>query len=181
MSRQNIWKVVLAGALILFGAGFGIWQATFTSSAPVYTIEIADGEYVASWDFKGVYSGNETLSEKARAEIMRLNGLIGSGEFTDYELYVSLANQYDLLGDGTNELVNLQKALAIDSERTGLAWYNTGVFFARFGVYKTARMAFERAVVAQPIPQYRMALLDFLKERFPGDTAAIQAEERALQ
>ena len=133
-----------------------------------------------SWDFKGAYTGNLELEAKAETEIQRLTGLIGSGEYPDYTVYVSIANQYGLLGDGENELKYLEHALALDATTTGLAWNNAGALFARLGAKATARMCYERAAAAQPTGQYLQALADFLKKQYPEDIVAIKAAEEAV-
>jgi tetratricopeptide (TPR) repeat protein len=131
------------------------------SVAPAALV-VSPSDTIASWNFPGAYTGNAELMAKANAEIARFTALIGTGTYTDYTLYVSIANEYDLQGDGKNEFAYLKKALAIDSEKTGLAWYNAGQLFTRLGAYATARTAFERAARAEPITQYEQALADFL-------------------
>jgi len=127
--------------------------------APMFSVSPADT--IASWSFENAYTGDTALIARADAEITRLTNLLGTKQYTDYILYVSIANQYDLLGDGANEFTFLKKALAIDSATTGLAWYNAGHLFSRLGAYATARRAFESAVAAEPIQQYVQALADF--------------------
>lgn len=158
---------------------------TTTSPTPTtqkpFTFLLIAGDTVASWNFQGAYTGNAELTQKAQVEIARLSAMLGSGTFTNYELYVSIANQYDLLGDGTQEFVYLKKALTLDSTRTGLAWSNMGNLFTRLGAYRTARVAFENAVIAQPIAQYIQDLINFLQAHFPQDSAAIQKAQKLLQ
>lgn len=139
-----------------------------------FSIVLEDGDSVASWNFPGAYTGNGALIQKANSEIARLTSLIGTGTYTDYTLYVSIANQYDLLGDGKNELSYLEKALALDSTETGLAWHNAGQLLARLGAYKTARTALENAVLAQPIGQYKQAFADFLEAHFPDNSVVVE-------
>ena len=134
---------------------------------------------INNWDFQGAYTGNPELEKRANDEIARLKKLIGSGTETEYSYYISIANQYDLLGDGENEYVYLKKALAIDDATTGLAWANVAVLFARLGDEKSARDAYARAVKAQAHPQYVTAYLDFLTQHFTDDTAAIEGAYEA--
>lgn len=135
-----------------------------TASVPPYKLSLVQGDTVASWNFQGAYTGKAELIQKAQTEMARLSAMLGSGQFTDYELYVSIANQYGLLGDGAKEFLYLNKALGIDSTVTGLAWENMGQLLSKLGAYRTAKLAFEKAVAAQPIPQYQQTLSDFLKE-----------------
>lgn len=154
-------------ALILLG-GFMVWKNN-GPTVPPFVIGVAEGEQVTEWSFQGAYTGNAELEAKADADIQRLTGLLGSKEQEDYTLYVSIANQYGLKGDGKNELLYLEKALALNSTTTGLAWHNAGQLFKKLGAYNTARVAFENAATVQPITQYQQVLEDFLKE-FPQDT-----------
>ncbi len=124
---------------------------------------------ITSWSFKGAYTGNDTLVRKANDEIARLAALVGKGKYPDYVLYVSIANQYDLLGDGKSEFTFLTEAIALDSTKTGLALYNAGQLLTRFGAYADARKAFEQAVAAEPVSQYRQALADFLAAHYPQE------------
>ncbi len=149
-------------------------KATTTSSTnipitPIRSISaalpLAKGDSITSWDFKGVYLDGGTLEAKAREDIVRFKGLLGSGEFTDYELYVSIANQYELLGDGRSAYEYFGRAIREDTaNNTGLAWHNLGVLLVRLGALKTARIAYERAAEIQPIQQYINALEDFRAE-----------------
>jgi len=165
----------IVGIFVVIIAGIVVWQfggihSHIETPAPSFPVALASGDEIASWNFIGAYTGQPELEQKAAAEVERLTGLLGTGEYTDYTLYVSIANQYDLIGDGTNELASLEKALAIDSTQTGLAWHNIGQLFARIGAYQTARAAFERAVDAQPTQQYEQALADFVQAH-PETTA----------
>lgn len=159
-------KHTLALVIVIAVAGLAAWQAWPSNIPDVMPlrIDMAAGEEVLSWDLKNAYTGNAELIAKADAEINRLSRLLGSKEYSDYVLYVSIANQYGLKGDGTNELLFLEKALTLDSTTTGLAWYNAGRLFARLGAYKTARAVLEKAAAAQPIEQYQRALSEFAAE-----------------
>ena len=174
-------RIILIVALVLIIGGFVLWRSGVFTPAPSYDLTLVEGDSVTSWDFTSAYTDNAELKAKAQTEIKRLTKLIGSGEYSDYVLYVSIANQYDLMGDGANELSYLKHALALDATSTGLAWNNVGQLFAHVGAYASAREALERAVEVQPVEQYHAALLDFLKQHYPSDTEAITAEEQALQ
>jgi tetratricopeptide (TPR) repeat protein len=166
-----ITVLALGGAYVVLERG--------VSPAASYKIEMVDGERIRDWDFQGVYTGDAVLEAQAKTEIERLEGLVGGGEHPDYIVFISLANQYELIGDGKNALAYLEKALGIDATETGLAWNNAGVLFARLGATSTARRAYERAFEAQPIEQYRTALVSFLKLYYPDDVEAVRAAETA--
>lgn len=137
-------------------------------------LSLAKGDAIPSWDFKGAYAGNAELAAKAGAEIDRLSGLIGKGQYPDVTLYVGIANQYDLLGDGKREYDSLASAIKA-SETLGLPWHNLGVLMARLGALRTARAAYENATLLQPeLKFYHYAYLDFLTERMGDDAISIE-------
>ncbi len=155
----------------------GAWWYTHRVS---YILPLASGDSVASWDFQGARKDGGTLEKGAKDEIARLEALLGGDQSglnddpTDYSLYVGIAAQYDGLGDGANERVYLEKALAIDSIKTGLAWHNLGSLMSRLGAYETARIAYTKAAEAQPkIINYHIARIQFLIDHFASDTAGV--------
>jgi len=123
---------------------------------------------IENWNFKGAYTDNIELKNKAEDEIKKLNDKLGIAS-TDYEIYVSIANQYMLIGDGKKTYEYLNRALVIDSNITGLAWHNMGVLLERLKAPNTAKIAYERAFTAQNILQYQTAYIDFLQRYFPDE------------
>ena len=174
---MNTKRIGILIVVVLLAAG-AWWYATQPSA---YTFPLASVESVSSWSFQGAYTGNPEFEARAEAETDRLLGLFGQEGYTDYELYVSLANQYGLLGDGKREYDYLMRALAIDSEKTGLAWHNVGKLLERLGALKTARIAYDNMVKAQSVIQYQTTRLEFLREHMPEDTEAIAEAEAQLQ
>ena len=140
------------------GLELPVVQATTTtseSSLPVvvtapsgHPLKIVAGDTITSWDFKGVYIDNAALTAKAYAEIARLTNLIGIGKYPDVNLYVSLANQYQLLGNGKQEYYYLGLAIGADP-LSGLPWHNLGVLMDRLGAKRTAQVAYDKAVSLQ--------------------------------
>ncbi|MFA6408126.1 MAG: hypothetical protein WCW36_01440 [Candidatus Paceibacterota bacterium] len=136
---------------------------------------IAKGDSVAVWNFGGAYIGHPDLIAKADAEIKRFSDLIGTGKYTDTILYVSIANQYDLLGDGKQEYDYLVRAIKAGGSTTGLPWHNLGVLMARLGALETARGAYQKATLVQPeLRQWHYAYIEFLTTRINGDSAEIE-------
>ena len=141
---------------------------------------LVPGDEPASWYFVGTHSDGGQLEARAEAEIQRMKSLLNSGEFTNYELYISIANQYELLGDGKQEYTYLNYALALDSTKTGLAWHNMGKLLEKLGAYKSARVAYDRMIQVQPTRQYILARLEFLRAHMGEDTDAIKQAEADL-
>ena len=150
------------------------------SSTAKPAFSLVPGDEPASWYFVGTYSDGGQLEARADAEIERMKNFLNSGTFTNYELYVSIANQYELLGDGKQQYTYLNYALAIDSTKTGLAWHNMGKLLEKLGSYKSARVAYDRMIQVQPTSQYIRARLEFLKAHMSEDTDAIKQAEADL-
>lgn len=165
--------------LLALGLGVLVVGAVYVFLAPdsSYPHTLQPGETIENWDFAGAYEGNATLEQKARDEMSRLKGLLGieGDEHTDYSIYVALANQHRLLGDGEAQYANLKKALAIDAEGTGLAWNNLAVLLDQLGAKKSALDAYQHAVRAQgQIIQYQLSSLEYHTEHFPDDDVGIE-------
>lgn len=140
---------------------------------------IATGDTIISWDFRSAYSNNPDLVTKARTEIDRLSGLVGVGEddFPDMVLYVGIANQYDLLGEGKQEYEYLSRAIESADGRSGLPWHNLGVLMERIGALETARVAYENSTLIQPeFKFYHYAYFEFLTTRMKNNVTAIEKE-----
>ncbi len=168
-------KLFLSAAALLLVIGGG-WYWYQNQS---HIVQIDSRDTIKSWDFQGSHADGGVLEKRVRDEIARLEGMLGgdqSGENddpTDYSLYVGISGQYTLLGDGKNTLKYLEKALAIDSTKTGLAWHNVATLMERLDAINTAREAYARAVEAQGVDQYHIARIMFLMKYFSEDFAAV--------
>lgn len=146
-----------------------------TVSSPVsHPLPLAGGDTVASWDFKGAYTGNLELVAKAQSEISRLAELLVTATSSKMILSVGIANQYELLGAGAQQYDYLERAVRADATN-GLPWHNLGVLMERLGALGTARIAYEQSTLVQPeLKFYQYAYIDFLITRMKGDTARIE-------
>lgn len=170
-------KIVLGVVgVVLLSAGVYLYKN------PGHLLPVAEGDTITTWDFQGSYKDGGALEKKANDEIARSRSMLGGDQSgkddnpTDYVLYVNIANQYVLLGNGKGAYENLGRALRIDAVHTGLAWHNLGVLFERLGAYNTARIAYAKAVEVQAkIEQYHLAWLTFLMNHFASDTSVIEA------
>ncbi|MBI5457034.1 hypothetical protein HY969_04835 [Candidatus Kaiserbacteria bacterium] len=164
--------IVLALVAVLGVAAY--WYSRSSS----HMLPIASGDSIESWDFQGSYNDDGPNEKRARDEIVRSEaGLEDEAtDPTDYVLYVSISNQYMLLGEGKAAYEALGKALEIDAEKTGLAWHNLGSLMERLGAINTARIAYEKAAEVQPVVEaYHSARVQFLLKYFPEDSAALEA------
>ncbi len=153
-------------------------QAATTSpvaAAPVGPFPINAADAAFSWTFKGAYAGNSTLIAQANTDIARLNALFGNVQYTDYNLYNGLANDYASLGDGKTAYQYYNRAIRIHPDQ-GLAYMNLGHLFDEMGAYQSAADAYAKAVAVEPsVLQFHTARLTYLTQQLPKDTAVISA------
>lgn len=171
--ETNRTHMLIGGGVVLLALAAGAWWYMQNS----FSFPLAEGDAVSSWEFQGSHKDGGELEAGVRAEIERLESLFGNAENdpTDYSINIAISNQYDLLGDGKNAKKYLERALAIDSETTGLAWHNMGALMWRLGALNSARVAYGNAAEAQPqVEQYHLAYLEFLKNYFAEDTALLE-------
>lgn len=169
--HKTLWVIA-----ILLVSGVALYW--YSLSSPSSSFVMSPRDTIASWDMQASHKDGGALEKGVNEEIARLREHLADDktEPPDYQLYVGLANQYSLLGDGRQAYDELQRALALDSDKTGLALHNMGVLMERLGAYESARDAYQRAVDVQPhIDAYHTALIRFLVSRFPGDDLAISS------
>lgn len=171
---MNRTLVYISGCALLAVIAVMAWFLYQRSAQ--HPLPLASSDVINFWNFDGAYLDGGVLEAKAKEEIIHLKKLLHSDEFTDYEIYVSIANQYELLGDGKNSYIYLGKAIREDtSGNTGLAWHNAGVLLSRLGALDTARIAYEKAtIVEQQIYQYHYAYLEFLIQKMNEDSVNIE-------
>ena len=146
--------------------------ATATSTKP-FSINSADA--ISSWNFKGAYTGNDTLIKQANADIAHLTSLLGKGQYDDYDLYNGIANDYDLLGDGTTAYRYYNLAIAVHPTK-GLVYANLAHLMDQLGATRTAVDAYAKAVAVEPgMLEYHIERLNYLTQKFPKENALIVA------
>ncbi|MDO8566651.1 MAG: tetratricopeptide repeat protein [bacterium] len=156
----------------------GVAATTTVARAPgnpaTHPLSLTDGDNIVSWNFKGAYTNNPELTAKAMAEINRLSSLLATATSSAMILSVSIANQYELLGDGKKQYEYLGRAIQASPEN-GLPWHNLGVLMERLGALKTARIAYEKSTLVQPeFKFYHYAYIEFLTSRTKNDVASIE-------
>lgn len=148
---------------------------TTTPSVSRGPFPINSADKIASWSFKGIYAGNDTLIAQATADITHLTSLVGKGEYDDYDLYLGLGNDKSSLGDGASAYQNYNKSISIHPQK-GLAYANLAYLFDQLGAYYSAADAYAKATVVEPrVIEYHTQRLKYLTRQFPSDTARITA------
>ena len=175
-NRMGVRGKVLTGVIafaVIVGIGAGAWWYETKVVVPAFPINASDT--IASWNFQGAYTGNSALVDQANADMAHLTSLLGKGQYDDYDLYVGIANDYNLLGNGKAAYDAYDKAVHIHTDK-GLAYVDLGHLFDELGAYNTAADAYAKAVHVEPaVLEYHVERLTFLTRAFPNDTAMIQA------
>ena len=165
-----MWAGVIAVVIIVIGVAGG-WY--FGHAVKPFPINSQD--HLTSWSFKGAYTGNDTLIAQATADSAKLKGELGKGNYPDYDLYIGIGNDADLLGDGKAAYNAYDKAISLLPNQ-GLAYVDLAHTMDELGAYHTAADAYAAAVHAQSgMLEYHVERLNFLTRQFPDDTTAIQA------
>ncbi len=137
--------------------------------APVTAVAVSSfrvnvKDTIASWKFTGRYAGNETLTINAQTDIARLQSLLGTGKYPDYDLHTGIGNNYTYLGDGEKAFTAYKKAISLDPERA-IIYMNIGNLMEQLGALYTAKDAYAKAVATEPgVAQYKNAEADFLAQ-----------------
>lgn len=124
---------------------------------------VSKDDHISSWTWKGVYKDGAQREADVTKEISHLKDLLGkSGGAKDYDVYVGIATQYELLGDGKAAYQYLSKAITLEPKK-GLAYMNMGHLMEEMGAFATAHQAYDAAVLAEPnSPVFKSAQQDFL-------------------
>ncbi|MBL1434072.1 hypothetical protein COB87_000650 [Candidatus Wolfebacteria bacterium] len=119
------------------------------------------------WDFEGSFEASEELMLRANTERERLIGLLGGGEFPDYDIEIGIAGQHSLLGEGKDSYKHLLIAVSINEVRS-LAFVNLGTLLGKVKAPESAKVAYERALDIDDNVQNRIQYIQHLEQYF-GD------------
>ncbi len=172
LKKTGVWVrglVVLAAlaalaAWILFGSG---------SRVAAYPINPRD--HIASWTFKGTYTGYPTFVAKANADLAKLRVDMREKKYDNYDLYIGMGEDYDLLGNGRAAYNAYNHAIDLYPNQ-GLAYTDLAALMSQLGARYTAADAYARAEAVQPsVLTYHVEQLDFLTNYFATDTPRVSA------
>jgi len=147
--------IVLGGTALLL-----LLPIIIGGAAPSFPI--ASTDHISSWSWAGIYADGGDKQNQTKAEIERLKAMVGKPAASTYDLYVGIASDYELLGDGKSSYSYLNRAIAQDPKRA-LAYMNMGRLMEDLGAFATAHAAYDKAVALEPTnPLYQAALQNFL-------------------
>ena len=172
MSR-NRWALIILIVLVIVGGGAWYYSAHRAPSVTAFPINPQDS--IASWNFKGAYTGDAALEQKATADEAKLKGMMTASSSEEYYLYIGIGNDENLLGHGKGAYDAYDKAASLFPNQ-GLPYADLGHLMEELGAYYTAADAYAAAVHAEPgLLEFHTQRLAFLTRQFPNDTAMIQA------
>lgn len=112
------------------------------------------------WEFKGLYATPE-LALQAEKNIANLKEKLNESGADKYDLYVSLAQQYMLIGQGEDAYEYFVRA-GDEDPGNSLAFQTMGVLLESLGAQDAAEVALKQAVAVQSqIVQNHLALIGF--------------------
>lgn len=160
------------GIVALILVVFGVWWST-VHKVPT-PLPISEEDTIASWTFDGPLKDGGEREEKVLSHIKELKQALGGAD--DYQLYASIALEYEHLGEGKRAYEYYSRAIAEDTEETtGLAWHNMGILMEKLGAYHTARIAHEKAVQIQPnIASSHLSRIELMIYHFADDTEGVE-------
>lgn len=148
-------------------------QVTSTTPlAPAATFALDPRDSITSWAVAGAYVA-DPLSKQV--DIAKLSSQIDSGAYPNYDLFVGIGQDYELIGDGHSAFTYYLRAVTTNPSR-GLAYDDIGNLMVRLGALHTARSAYIKAVTAEPsVSAYQFNYLDFLTAHDPLAAATAKA------
>lgn len=172
LKKTGVW----VGALIVLAALVAIaaW-ILFGSGSRVAAFPMNPKDHIASWNFKGTYTGSATLVAKANADLAKLRTDMREKKYDNYDLYIGMGEDYDLLGNGRAAYNAYNHAIALYPNQ-GLAYTDLAALMNELGARYTAADAYARAEAVQPsVLTYHLEQLEFLTNYFATDTPRVAA------
>ena len=157
-SRFFSSKLTLVALVVLIGGGvlFLVLPLLVGSAPAGVGYSVSPNDHISTWQWHGAYLDGAQKQSDTKKEIAHLRGMLGKGSASDYELYIGIASQYELLGDGKSTYQYLSGAIAKEPKK-GLAYMNMGHLMEELGAFTTAHRAYDEAVKLEPGNQAFMA------------------------
>ncbi len=169
-SKAGVWAGI---AVLVLALGAGGWLLFRAPRVPAFPINPKDR--IASWTFKGTYTGYPSFITKANTDLANLRMDMRQGKYDPYDLYIGMGEDYVLLGNGKAAYNAFNHAIALYPNQ-GLAYTDLAALMSELGARYTAADAYQRAEVAQPsVLTYHLEQLNFLTNYFATDTPRVAA------
>lgn len=151
----------------------GVFTALAVGNKEPEAFSFVNGERPV-WDIEGIYEGNVDLEKRASDEIDRLEGLRNSAEFSEYDIEIGIAQNYELLGRGELAYEHILAAIEINPARS-LAYGNLGVLLAKAQAYESAKVAYEMALDRDDTVTHRINYIQHLEQYFGDDLDLVES------
>ncbi len=135
-------------------------RSTATGAVKSFSIDPRDINF--SWELSG--TAPASVIEKAKKEISSLTSELHKGKYPDYDIYLQLGQEYEILNKGKQAYENYHTAASLSPSR-GVAMSNIGSLMARIGALHTAQNAYAQSVARQPeVSLFWVLYLKFLAQ-----------------
>ena len=140
--------------------------APLRATAPTFSIDPRDAGF--SWKLPN--TAPASVIKKSQQEISSLTAELHKGKYSDYDIYLQLGQEYEIVGEGKQAYENYRTAATLEPSQ-GVAMSNIGLLMARAGALHTARNAYKQSVVRQPsVSLFWVLYLKFLAQYEPRAT-----------
>lgn len=161
---------IIVGIIFL---GALVWGFALGPSPSSNGFALSKGSLPSSWEFTGLYNTPE-LTATVQKNIDSLKGKINEEGADMYDIYLSIAQQYALVGKGEEAYDYLLKAAKQDPGNS-LTFQTMGNLMESLKAYTAAEEAYKQATIVQPqILQNHLALIGFYLGQ-KADTVKIEA------
>ncbi len=156
---QKYKKIIgIIGGIVLLGAV--AWGFALGPSSDSVGFALSKESLPASWEFMGLYNTPELIAA-AQKNIETLKGKIDDEGADVYDIYLSLAQQYALIGKGEEAYDYLLRAGKQDPGNS-LTFQTMGNLMESLKAYPAAEEAYRQATIVQPqILQNHLAFITF--------------------
>lgn len=156
---QKYKKIIgIIGGIILLGAL--VWGFALGPSPSSNSFALSKDSLPSSWEFTGLYNTPELIAT-VQKNIDTLKGKINEEGADMYDIYLSVAQQYALVGKGKEAYDYLLKAAKQDPGNS-LTFQTMGNLMESLKAYTAAEEAYKQATIVQPqILQNHLALIGY--------------------
>lgn len=149
---------IIVGIIFL---GALVWGFALGPSPSSNSFALSKGSLPSSWEFTGLYNTPE-LTATVQKNIDSLKGKINEEGADMYDIYLSIAQQYALVGKGEEAYDYLLKAAKQDPGNS-LTFQTMGNLMESLKAYTAAEEAYKQATIVQPqFLQNHLAFIGFL-------------------
>lgn len=160
------WIVGVVVVLVILGIAW--W---YTRTPNLFPVSASDN--LTSWTIPVNVDATSTAAFKA--QIATLKSYVGTTTYPTSDIYIGIANEYGLLGDGKSAYQYYLKALNASSTEA-VTYDNLGALFARLYATTTATRAYAKAIALDPSEAlFQISYLNYLTQVAPQDAMTATA------